>query len=238
MQVSTLAWSDYIGRIGCGRVLQGAHRSGRRAPAHDARAGCRLGKHEAGWEVDRQTGERPFTHLWVTRGLEREEVDEVAAGDIVWIAGPEEITIGDTLSAPRARGRRPCRRWRSKSRPSRMFFLVNNGPFAGQDGNAVTLRQIKERLERELRINVALRVEDIGRPDGVKVSGRGELHLAHPDRGDAPRGDGTAASRAPRSSPTATRTARLLEPMEQLIIDVPDEYQGVVIEKLASARAS
>ena len=59
-----------------------------------------------------------------------------------------------------------------------MFFLVNNGPFAGEDGRAVTLRQIKDRLERELRVNVALRVEDLGRPDGVKVSGRGELHLA------------------------------------------------------------
>ena len=69
-----------------------------------------------------------------------------------------------------------------------MFFLVNNGPFAGQDGKAATLRQIKDRLERELRVNVALRVEDLGRPDGVKVSGRGELHLAHPHRGDAPRG--------------------------------------------------
>ena len=103
-------------------------------------------------------------------------MDEIRAGDIVWVNGPADITIGDTLSAPELAD--PALPPLEIEEPTvSMFFLVNNGPFAGNDGQAVTLRQIKDRLERELRVNVALRVEDLGRPDGVKVSGRGELHL-------------------------------------------------------------
>ncbi len=120
-----------------------------------------------------------MTHLWVTHGLENREIDEIAAGDIVWLAGPDEIAIGDTLAAPELDPAVVALPPLEIEEPTvSMFFLVNNGPFAGEDGRAVTLRQIKDRLERELRVNVALRVEDLGRPDGVKVSGRGELHLA------------------------------------------------------------
>ena len=117
-----------------------------------------------------------------------------------------------------------------------MFFLVNTGPFAGEDGRAITLRQIKDRLERELRINVALRVEDLGRADGVKVSGRGELHLAILIEEMRREGMELCVSR-PEVITHRDDKGNLLEPMEQLVIDVPEEYQGVVIEKLASARA-
>jgi len=113
-----------------------------------------------------------------------------------------------------------------------MFFLVNNGPFAGQDGRAATLRQIKDRLERELRVNVALRVEDLGRPDGVKVSGRGELHLAILIEEMRREGLELCVSR-PEVITQRDAKGRLLEPMEQLIIDVPDEYQGTVIQELS-----
>ena len=229
MQVSTLAWSDYIGRIGCGRVLQGTHRVGDELRRTTTRRLDR-GDPEAGWEV---AGSEPArsSHLWVTRGLERREVEEVAAGDVVWLAGPHEITIGDTLSAidlehaalPPLEIEEPT---------VAMLFLVNNGPFAGEDGRAVTLRQIKERLAREVRVNVALRVEDLGRPDGVKVSGRGELHLAILIEEMRREGIELCVSR-PEVITHRDAHGRLLEPMEQLVIDVPEEYQGTVIQELS-----
>ena len=147
------------------------------------------------------------THLWVTRGLENREVDEVAAGDIVWLAGPDDITLGDTLASPELEAASAALPPLEIEEPTvSMFFLVNNGPFAGQDGRAATLRQIKDRLERELRVNVALRVEDLGRPDGVKVSGRGELAPRDPHRGDAARG--ARALRQPPGGDHAPRCAR------------------------------
>jgi len=260
MQVSTLAWSDYIGRIGCGRVLQGVHRAGdqllrtvtRRAggPAAARHDGDRVAAApeaagpstqmpgnastaRADWTIVSSEQARS-THLWVTRGLERREVEEVGAGDIVWLAGPDDITIGDTLSAvdltdvalPPLEIEEPT---------VSMFFLVNNGPFAGQEGRAVTLRQIKERLERELRVNVALRMEDLGRPDGVKVSGRGELHLAILIEEMRREGMELCVSR-PEVITQHYEHGKLLEPIEQLIIDVPEEYQGTVIQELAARK--
>ncbi len=113
-----------------------------------------------------------------------------------------------------------------------MFFLVNNGPLAGNDGRAVTLRQIRDRLERELHVNVALRVEDLGRPDGVKVSGRGELHLAILIEEMRREGLELCVSK-PEVITRRDDRGRLLEPMEQLVIDVPGEYQGAVIQALS-----
>jgi GTP-binding protein len=230
MQVSTLAWSDYIGRIGCGRVLQGTHRLGdellRTTTQHADEA-------PEGWSVaGRQTARS--AHLWVTRGLERSEVEEVGAGDIVWLAGPDDITIGDTLSAVELEDA-ALPPLEIEEPTVSMFFLVNNGPFAGQDGRAVTLRQIKDRLERELRVNVALRMEDLGRPDGVKVSGRGELHLAILIEEMRREGMEFCVSR-PEVITHRDGHGKLLEPIEQLIIDVPDEYQGTVIQELAARK--
>jgi GTP-binding protein len=236
MQVSTLAWSDYIGRIGCGRVLAGGLKVGDELQRITTRH-HRVGDPEAGWSVTGGEAAR-VTHLWVTRGLENREVDEVAAGDIVWLAGPAEIALGDTLAAPElvegagspaAAALPPLE---IEEPTVSMFFLVNNGPFAGQDGRAATLRQIKDRLERELRVNVALRVEDLGRPDGVKVSGRGELHLAILIEEMRREGLELCVSR-PEVITHRDEHGALLEPMEQLIIDVPDEYQGTVIQELS-----
>ncbi len=242
MQVSTLAWSDYIGRIGCGRVLQGRLRGGDDVNRVTARRRDVVATAIAAGDGDQgpEPG-RPFdvagteaarvVHLWVTRGLENREVDEVAAGDIVWLAGPDDIAIGDTLAAPDLEDA-ALPPLEIEEPTVSMFFLVNNGPFAGQDGRAVTLRQIKDRLERELRVNVALRVEDLGRPDGVKVSGRGELHLAILIEEMRREGMELCVSR-PEVITQRDGQGHLLEPIEDLVIDVPDEYQGAVIQALS-----
>lgn len=233
MQVSTLAWSDYLGRIGCGRVLEGTHRRGEELIRTSAQWD-NPGRDDADWSVTGSESTRS-AHLWVTRGLEREEVDEIHAGDIVWINGPDDIMIGDTLSAPELAD--PALPPLEIEEPTvSMFFLVNNGPFAGQEGQAVTLRQIKDRLDRELRVNVALRVEDLGRPDGVKVSGRGELHLGILIEEMRREGMELCVSR-PEVITHRDEHGHLLEPMEELTIDVPDEFQGIVIEKLAQRKA-
>ncbi len=229
MQVTTLAWSDYVGRIGCGRVLQGTHKRG------DAflRTVTRWKNHASDseeWEVADSSLEHS-THLWVTNGLDRIEVEEVSAGDIVWIAGAEEITIGDTFSDPEYAS--PALKPLDIEEPTvSMFFQVNTGPFAGREGRAATLRQIKDRLEREVRVNVALRVEDVGRPNAVKVSGRGELHLAILIEEMRREGWEFCVSR-PEVITRVDDGGNLLEPLEQAILDVPEEYQGVIIEKLA-----
>ncbi|MDD5556538.1 MAG: translational GTPase TypA [bacterium] len=239
MQISTLTWSDYFGRIGCGRVLQGTHRRGdelvrtttrwMRAPALHTRDAARPGE----WEV---TGAHPVvsTHLWITRGLERREVAEVSAGDIIWIAGSEDLAIGDTLSLP-ASGGASLPPLEIGEPTVSMFLLVNNGPFAGEEGCAVTMRQIMERLERERRVNVSLRVEPPDRPDRVKISGRGELHLAILIEEMRREGMELCVTR-PEVITAVDADGSILEPMEQLVIDVPDEFQGVVLEKVAARR--
>ncbi|OPZ44074.1 MAG: hypothetical protein BWY94_01753 [Actinobacteria bacterium ADurb.BinA094] len=236
MQVSTLAWSDYIGRIGCGRVLEGQLKVGdelRRVTT----ARLKPEEPEAGWRVTGTEAAR-VTHLWVTRGLDNRAVDEVAAGDIVWLAGPEDITLGDTLAAPglvEAQGGAATVALpplEIEEPTVSMFFLVNNGPFAGRDGRAATLRQIKDRLERELRANVALRMEDLGRPDGVKVSGRGELHLAILIEEMRREGLELCVSR-PEVITHRDEHGKLLEPMEHLVVDAPEEFQGAIIRELS-----
>jgi len=232
MQVSTLAWSDYLGRIGCGRVLEGRHRRGEEFTRTSTRWKG-LGRGDDDWEIVGIEHTRS-NHLWVTRGLEREEVEEIAAGDIVWFTGPDDIAIGDTLQAEEL-GTSALPPLEIEEPTVSMLFLVNTSPFAGDDGRAVTLRQIRDRLEREQRVNVALRVEDVGRADGLKVSGRGELHLAILIEEMRREGMELCVSR-PGVITQLDTDGRLLEPMEQLIIDVPDEYQGIVIEKLAQRK--
>jgi GTP-binding protein len=185
---------------------------------------------DAGYELI-GTSKEKGVHLWVTRGLQRVEADKISAGDIVWLAGPNEIGIGDTFSALEdpSSALKPLE---IEEPTVSMFFLVNTGPFSGEDGTAIMLRQMKERLQRELRTNIALRMEDLGRSDGVRVSGRGELHLAILIEEMRREGLEFCVSR-PEVITTQDKDGHTLEPIEQLIIDVPQEYQGVVIEKLA-----
>ncbi|HKY61127.1 MAG TPA: translational GTPase TypA [Gemmatimonadota bacterium] len=231
MQVSTLAWSDYLGRIGCGRVLAGSHR-----------VGDPLVRTRSEWEGPerssfRVTGREPgrSSRLWVTRGVEREEVEAVSAGDIVWVAGFEELGVGDTLGHPDLES--PALPPLEIEEPTvSMLFLVNSGPLAGSEGKAVTLRQIRDRLEREARVNVALRIEDVGRADGLKVSGRGELHLAILIEEMRREGIELCVSR-PEVITREAQDGTLLEPIEDLVVEIPDAHQGSVYEKLARRRA-
>jgi GTP-binding protein len=239
MQVSTIGWRDHIGRTGTGRVLQGTLRKGQDISRVTTR------RTDVQWfdksatvepdsfEVSGVSSEH-VNYVWVTRGLETVTVDEVAAGDIVTFAGPKEINIGDTIAAPELDN--PALPPLEIEEPTvSMLFLVNSGPLAGRDGSAVTIRQIRVRLERELRTNVALRVEDIGRRDGVKVSGRGELHLAILI--EEMRREGMELCVSPPEVITRLDShGRLLEPMEELMIDVPLEHQGIVIEKVSQRK--
>jgi len=230
MQVSTLAWSDYLGRIACGRIASGTLRKGAQMKITHSRW---TSHEQQDWEVVSQSN-AACAHLFITEGLERKEVDEAGAGDIVWFSGPDEVTLGDTISDPERQGEAlpPL----DVEEPTvSMFFLVNTGPFAGEEGNAATLRQIKARLERETRIDPALRMEDLGRPDGVKVSGRGELHLGILIEEMRREGIEFCVSRPEVITQTGPN-GELLEPMEELSIDVPEEYQGIVIQKIASRK--
>lgn len=232
MQVSSLDWNDYIGQIGCGRVLRGSLKKGEEFTRMVTKLNNPLSTKE-GWQLQ-STSIVKGIHMWVTRGLNRVESDEISAGDIVWLAGPPEIGIGDTFSKNEdtSNALKPLE---IEEPTLSMFFLVNNGPFSGLEGTAIMLRQLKDRLERELRVNVALRMEDLGRSDGVKVSGRGELHLAILIEEMRREGLEFCISR-PEVITHIDENGKLTEPMEQLIIDSPEEYQGIIIEKLAKRK--
>jgi GTP-binding protein len=232
MQVSSLDWNDYIGQIGCGRVLRGTLKKGEdftRMVTKLKDPACQ----DKGWELESSSKAKGI-HMWITRGLTRVETEEISAGDIVWLAGPPEIGIGDTFSKNEDT-KEALKPLEIEEPTLSMFFLVNNGPFSGQEGTAIMLRQLKERLVRELRVNVALRMEDVGRPDGVKVSGRGELHLAVLIEEMRREGLEFCISR-PEVITRHDESGNITEPMEQLIVNVPEEYQGIVIEKLAKRK--
>lgn len=233
MQISTLAWNEYVGQIGCGRILSG-----------ELSKGEIFNQIKTVWEdkSDRKKGFKTLSssqekaaHMWVTRGLDRMEVDKAQAGDIVWISGPKRIDIGDTFSSP-ASQEGPCQPLEIEEPTVSMFFLVNSGPFAGRNGTPLTLRQLKSRLEKETHSNVALKVEDMGRHDGVKVSGRGELQLAILIEEMIREGYELCVSK-PEVITKKDPSGCVLEPMEQLVIEVPEAYQGTVIEKLSLRKA-
>lgn len=230
MQVSTLTWSDYLGRIACGRIISGTLKKGDPLLVTHAKWADRKEREVEVVSANRST----CAHLFITDGLERKEVNEAGAGNIVWFSGPEEITLGDSVSDPSFTDTvlPPL----DIEEPTvSMFFLVNTSPFAGEDGDAVTLRQIKTRLEREARIDPALRIEEIGRVDGVKVSGRGELHLGILIEEMRREGMEFCVSR-PEVITRTGENGKILEPIEELIIDIPEEYQGIVIQKIASRK--
>jgi len=238
MHVSTLGWRNHIGRTGTGRVLQGRLRKGETLLRIGARwlaaeSALSAGREaDAEWEVTGSSLEKT-TYLWVTRGLDSVAVDEISTGDIVTVAGPADITIGDTLASPDLGTAAALPPLDIEEPTVSMHFMANSGPFSGREGNAVTLRQVRIRLDRELRTNIAMRIEDTGRVEGgIKVSGRGELHLAILI--EEMRREGMEFCVSPPEIITHRDPAgRLLEPMEELVIDVPLDYQGAVIEKVS-----
>jgi GTP-binding protein len=235
MQVSTLGWNDHIGRTGTGRVLQGRIKKGdviRRISTRRTSLSVEEGDAEE-WAVA-DSEEAKAAYMWATRGVDTVACEEASAGDIITIAGPKSITIGDTIAA---KGLEDCALppLDIEEPTVSMTFMVNNGPFAGQEGTAVTIRQIRERLDKELRTNVALAVEDADRSDSVKVSGRGELHIAILI--EEMRREGMELCVSPPEIITRRDGGgALLEPYEELIIETPTEFQGAIIEKVAQRK--
>jgi GTP-binding protein len=232
MLISTIDHSPYLGRLGIGRLERGTVRVGDTV----ALLPIDSGPVDPSADID---GSRPLersrvTKLYVFEGLDRIEVDRASAGEIVALAGLENVEIGLTVT--------------DVEHPERLEgiaveeptisvdFLVNNSPFAGRDGKFVTSRQVRERLYRELERNVALRVEDTESTDAWTVSGRGELHLSILMETMRREGYEFQVSR-PRVITRVGAGGERLEPYEELLIDVPEGFLGAVIEKLGPRRA-
>jgi GTP-binding protein len=226
MLVSTLDHSPYVGRIAIGRIERGQVRAG------DTVALLAYG--EPG-----MVAEGGFTLVKVAQlhgfeGLARVEIAAAAAGEIVALSGLEGIEIGQTVTDPACPERLAGI---SVEEPTiAVDFIVNSGPFAGRDGKYVTSRQLRERLLREVEKNVALRVEETDSPDTFKVSGRGELHLSILMETMRREGYEFLVSR-PRVITHEGPNGELLEPYEELLVDVPAEYVGIVMEKLGPRRS-
>ena len=220
MLVSTIDYSPYLGRLAIGRIERGT-----------ARVGEPVVLLEHGGEG---TGERSrIAKLYVFDGLERREVEEASAGDIVALAGFANVDIGSTVCDPNTP--EPLAGIRVEEPTVSVDMLVNNSPFAGREGKYVTSRQIRERLMRELESNVALRVEDTETPDAFTVSGRGELHLGILMETMRREGYEFAVSR-PRVILKKGPGGELLEPYEEVTVDVPETLMGPVIEKFGQRR--
>ena len=218
MRITTMDYSSYVGVIGTGRIQRGRVRPGMTLAV-----------------VDREGKQRKARILQVMgfHGLDRHEVQEAQAGDIVAISGIEGLGISDTLCDPAAVEALP--RLTVDEPTISMTFQVNTSPFAGQDGKYLTSRQIKERLEREASHNVALRVEQLDDPDQFKVSGRGELHLAILIETMRREGYELAVSRP--QVIVRDVDGKKEEPYETLVIDIEEKHQGAVMERLGERRA-
>jgi GTP-binding protein len=221
MLISTIDHSPYLGRLGIGRIERGTVRVGEQVALLPL-------------EDETRVEQARVTRLFGYEGLERVELQEASAGEIVALAGLDGVEIGltvaDVENPERLAGI-------SVEEPTiSVDFLVNNSPFAGRDGKFVTSRQLRERLYRELERNVALRVEDTDAMDTWTVSGRGELHLTILMETMRREGYEFQVSR-PRVITRVGSRGERLEPYEELAIDVPEEFLGAVIEKLGPRRA-
>jgi GTP-binding protein len=226
MLVSTLDFSSFIGRIAIGRIERG------RVQVGDQVVLLPLG--EPGLVPEGENVERNrVTRLYTFDGLNRVEVQEAEAGDIVALSGFETIEIGKTFTSVDVPER--LEGIAVEEPTISVDFIVNNGPFAGRDGKYVTSRQLKDRLYRELERNVALRVEETDSPDTHTVSGRGELHLGILMETMRREGFEFQVSR-PRVITKSGPDGERLEPYEELMIDVPEAHMGVVMEKLGPRR--
>lgn len=214
MQVSSLAYDDYIGRLGIGRVTSGTLKEGQ---------SVHVAKHDG--TIDRQK----ISSIFVYQGLKRTAVTEARSGDIVVVSGIPNISIGDTICNE---NKVVAMETISIEEPTlSMNFLINTSPFVGLSGKYVTTRHLKARLEKELEVNVGLRVEPLeGAMDGFKVSGKGELHLSILLENMRREGYEVAVSRP--EVILHKEEGVIKEPIERVIINVPEMYSGSVISKL------
>ncbi|MBU1451176.1 MAG: translational GTPase TypA [Proteobacteria bacterium] len=215
--VTNLDYSDYVGRIAVGKVVSGVLRAGEQIAL--------LKKGEA-------AGHFGLSQLYTYQGLQRLSVEEVLAGDIAAVAGVEDAFIGDTLADPD--DPRPLPVISVEEPTMSMDFSLNTSPLAGREGKQVTTRQIRARLEKETLYNVSIRVEAKPTTDSFKVSARGELQLAV--LVETMRREGFELSLSKPQIITKTVDGVLSEPLELAVVDVPDEYVGVVTEKLSARR--
>jgi len=215
MQVATLDYDDYLGYVAVGRIIDGHIKMGDRVLlAH------RDGSRE----------EFRVQKVLASQGLKRFEIAEGTAGDIVAVTGMAELNVGETLTSITEPNILPVH---AIDEPTiSMEFIANNGPFVGQEGKYVTSRNLRERLYKELKSNVALRVEDTDAPDVFKVSGRGELHLSVLI--ETMRREGFELCVSQPQVIYKTIDGKKCEPYEEVTIDVDEAYVGAVIEKLGS----
>jgi len=211
--VTNLDYSDYFGRIAICRVFQGT---------------LRFGDEVAISRRDGSLTKTRITKLFTFSGLKRIEITETTMGDIVAVAGVEGITIGETITS--VENPAPLPLIVIDEPTIAIQFSVNNSPFAGREGQYVTSRNLRERLDKELLTNVSIRVEDTGSPDSFKVLGRGELQLAILI--EMMRREGFELSVGRPEIVTKIVDGARMEPVEHLTIDVPEQYTGTVIEKL------
>ena len=214
LQISALGYDDYIGRLGIGRITKG---------------GIKAGSTVAVAKGDGQIEQKKINQVFVYRGLKRMAVDQAEAGDIVVISGIADISIGETICDPA--DPQPLEMIHIEEPTLSMYFMVNKSPFAGKSGKFVTSRHIRERLNKELEVNVGLKVEETDSTDSFKVSGRGELHLSILIENMRREGYELAVSK-PEVIMRRGDHNQVQEPIEEVVLSVPDEYSGSVISKL------
>lgn len=220
--ISTIDYNEFVGRIGIGKIDNGGLRVNQE---------CVLVNHHDPDKFKRIK----IGKLYEFDGLKRVEVNEATIGSIVAISGIADIHIGDTICSPEHPEAIP---FQKISEPTiAMYFMVNDSPLAGQEGKYITSRHLRDRLFRELNTDVSLRVEETDSPDCFKVSGRGELHLSVLIENMRREGYEFAVSKAEVLYKYDERN-RKLEPMELAYIDVPEEYTGVVIQKLTARKGA
>jgi len=217
--VANLDSSDYVGRIAIGRIFNGRVKIG------DSVAVCKL---------DRAVQETRVTKLYAFDGLKRVDIQDAAAGDIVCLAGIEDITIGETIAD--VEHRVPIPPVAIDEPTVSMIFGVNTSPMAGRDGSYVTSRQLRDRLDRELLGNVSIRIEPADTPEQVKVVGRGELQLSILI--EMMRREGFELQVSRPDIVTKPLGGGVVEPVEELVIDVPEEHQGIVIAQVGERRGT
>ncbi|HEK4928659.1 TPA: translational GTPase TypA [Clostridioides difficile] len=212
-QISALAYDDYVGRLGIGRIYKGTLKNNTQV------AICR---------EDSVVSKGKVSKLSVYEGLKQVEVDEATSGEIVVVAGIPDISIGETicdLDSPL-----PMEMIKIEEPTLSMNFLVNDSPFVGKSGKFVTTRHLKDRLEKELEVNVGLKVEPLDTTDGYKVSGRGELHLSI--LLENMRREGYEVGVSKPEVLMHKEDGKLMEPIERVVVNCPEVYSGTIINEL------
>jgi len=217
LQVTNLDYSEFLGRIAIARVFNGT---------------LNRGDEVAISKRDGQLQPTKITKLFTFRGLERDEAETVAAGDIAAIAGVEGIQIGETITG--RENPAPLEPLAIDEPTLAMIFSVNSGPLSGREGNYLTSRDLRDRLAKELLTNVSIRVEDTDTPESFRVLGRGELQLAILI--ETMRREGFELMVGKPEIVVRTEDGKKLEPVERLVVDVPENFIGIIMETLGSRR--